>query len=285
MSGAPVLVLRDVAKHFGSVTAVETIDLALQQGEFVSFLGPSGSGKTTTLMMVAGLQSPTRGSILLHGQELAPVPPYKRNIGMVFQHYALFPHLTVAGNVAFPLEMRRVGRAEITRRVRNALTLVGLPDYGSRWPAQLSGCQQQRVALARALVYEPPVLLMDEPLGALDRKLRAQMQLEISRLHRDLGMTVLYVTHDQEEALVMSARIAVFNRGRIEQIGRPHELYERPTSRFVAGFIGESSFMEGRVTAVAADCVTLETVHGVLRGHPGSRFAPGDPAVIAVRPG
>ena len=276
--------LRGLTRHFGEVVAVRDVDLALRQGEFVSFLGPSGSGKTTTLMMVAGLLAPTSGSILLHGQELAPMPPYRRNIGMVFQNYALFPHLTVAANVAFPLEMRRVKRAEIVRRVRDALALVGLPDHGGRLPSQLSGGQQQRVALARALVYEPPLLLMDEPLGALDKKLREQMQLEITRLHRELGMTVLYVTHDQEEALVMSDRIAIFNNGRIEQAGRPQDVYERPATRFVAGFIGESSFIEGRVIAVADGQAVLETAHGRLHGHAGAPFAVGDAAVLAVRP-
>jgi len=280
----PIFELRGITRHFADVVAVDSVDLALEQGEFVSFLGPSGSGKTTTLMMVAGLLAPTRGEILLHGQNLAPMPPYKRNIGMVFQNYALFPHLTVAANVAFPLEMRRVKRPEITRRVQQALALVGLPGHATRLPSQLSGGQQQRVALARALVYAPPLLLMDEPLGALDKKLREQMQLEITRLHRELGMTVLYVTHDQEEALVMSDRIAIFNHGRIEQAGRPQHVYERPATRFVAGFIGESSFLEGRITAIADGQATLETAHGMLHGHPGAPFTVGDKAVLAVRP-
>ncbi len=279
----PIFELRGLTRHFGDVVAVDGVDLALAQGEFVSFLGPSGSGKTTTLMMVAGLLAPTRGQILLRGQDLAPMPPHRRNIGMVFQNYALFPHLSVAANVAFPLEMRRVKRAEIERRVRDALALVGLPDHGARLPAQLSGGQQQRVALARALVYEPPLLLMDEPLGALDKNLREQMQLEISRLHRELRMTVLYVTHDQEEALIMSDRIAVFNGGRIEQVGRPREVYERPATRFVAGFVGESSFIAGRVTSIADGIATLETAHGVLRGH-AAGVVPGALAVLAVRP-
>jgi putative spermidine/putrescine transport system ATP-binding protein len=284
MTDAPVLTLRGIGKDYGRTVAVDAVDLELRRGEFVSFLGPSGSGKTTTLMMIAGLQTPSRGEMLLQGRDLGPVPPYRRNIGVVFQNYALFPHLSVAANVAFPLQMRRVGRTEMARRVGETLALVGLPDHGARLPAQLSGGQQQRVALARALVYQPPLLLMDEPLGALDKKLREQLQLEISRLHRELGITVLYVTHDQEEALVMSDRIAVFNDGRIEQIGRPQVLYEHPASRFVAGFVGESSFIVGRVTSVAANRVAIETAHGMLCGHPATSLAPGDAAVLAVRP-
>jgi putative spermidine/putrescine transport system ATP-binding protein len=284
MTRPTVLELRGVGKHFGPVTAVTGVDLELKQGEFISFLGPSGSGKTTTLMMVAGLQTPSEGSILLNGRDLVPLPPYKRNIGVVFQHYALFPHMSVAANIAFPLEMRKVGRADARRRVEAAMKLVGLPGLGDRLPSQLSGGQQQRVALARALAYEPPLLLMDEPLGALDKNLRAQMQIEISRLHRDLGITVLYVTHDQEEALVMSDRIAVFNHGRIEQIGAPQALYERPMTRFVAGFLGDSTFLPGKVQALhGAEAVVL-TAQGPLRGHAAPGVRAGEAAVVAVRP-
>jgi putative spermidine/putrescine transport system ATP-binding protein len=280
----PVLELRNVTKRFGDVVAVDTVSLTLNHGEFLTFLGPSGSGKTTTLMMVAGLQSPSGGEILMRGDPLVPLPPYRRNIGMVFQHYALFPHMTVAANIAFPLEMRRVRMAEIRRRVDNVLRLVGLPDMGKRTPAQLSGGQQQRVALARAIVFEPPLLLMDEPLGALDRKLREQMQIELSRLHRELSMTVLYVTHDQEEALTMSDRIAVFRNGRIEQVGTPRDLYEHPASRFVADFLGESSFFPGVVHATVNGVAVVETAHGLLRGKFAAGVAADAPAILAVRP-
>ncbi len=238
MSSA-ILELRNVSKEYGPHIAVADLSLQLAKGEFLSLLGPSGSGKTTTLMMIAGLLQPNTGDILLEQRPITPLPPYKRNIGVVFQNYALFPHMTVARNIAFPLTMRSVGREEIAMRVSRVLRLVGLPDYGGRYPRQLSGGQQQRVALARAMVFEPPILLMDEPLGALDKKLREQMQLEIKRLHEELGMSIIYVTHDQEEALVMSDRIAVFNLGRLQQIGTPTQLYERPATRFVAEFIGE----------------------------------------------
>ena len=240
---SPILELHDVSKGYGPHIAVADLSLQLAKGEFLSLLGPSGSGKTTTLMMIAGLRQPTTGEILLEQRPITPLPPYKRNIGVVFQNYALFPHMTVARNIGFPLTMRGVGRDEIATRVRGVLRLVGLPDYGGRYPRQLSGGQQQRVALARAMVFEPPLLLMDEPLGALDKKLREQMQLEIKRLHDELGMSIIYVTHDQEEALVMSHRIAVLDRGRLQQIGTPTQLYERPATRFVAEFIGEFEYL------------------------------------------
>jgi putative spermidine/putrescine transport system ATP-binding protein len=208
---AGALELLNLHKNYGPVQAVGDVSLAIAAGEFVTLLGPSGSGKTTTLSMIAGLTEPTSGSILLDGRPLDPLPPYRRDIGVVFQDYALFPHMTVARNVAFPLEMRRKPRAEVSRSVARALAQVGLSQYGERYPRQLSGGQQQRVALARAMVFEPRLLLMDEPLGALDRKLREQMQVEIMRLHRELGVSIVYVTHDQDEALMMSDRIAVFN--------------------------------------------------------------------------
>ncbi len=238
MTQAPELLLelRGVRKRYGAHVAVDSLDLTLRAREFLTFLGPSGSGKTTTLMMVAGLQRPDSGSIVLNGRSVDQVPPYRRDIGMVFQQYALFPHMTVRRNVAFPLEMRRLARSEIDRLVVDALRLVGLSALAARLPRELSGGQQQRVALARAIVYSPALLLMDEPLGALDRKLREQMQLEIKRMHREREISVLYVTHDQEEALTMSDRIAVFNGGRVEQVGTPQDLYERPATRFVAGF-------------------------------------------------
>ena len=246
-NGPAVLELRDVRKSYAGQAAVAGVDLLLRRHEFLTFLGPSGSGKTTTLMLVAGLQHPDAGSILLDGAPVDRLPPHRRDIGMVFQHYALFPHMTVRRNVAFPLEMCRVGRAETERRVRQALGIVGLSGLGDRLPRQLSGGQQQRVALARATVYRPALLLMDEPLGALDKQLRGQLQLEIKRMHRELRMSVLYVTHDQDEALTMSDRIAVFNAGRVEQVGTPLDLYERPATRFVAGFIGETNFFPGTV--------------------------------------
>jgi putative spermidine/putrescine transport system ATP-binding protein len=249
----PALVLRDLRKSFGSAVAVDGVDLEVRRGEFVTLLGPSGSGKTTTLRMIAGFMNPTGGMIEIDGQDMTRVPPYRRDVGMVFQNYALFPHMTAAQNVAFPLRMRKQPRAEIDRRVGEALDLVKLRHLGDRYPRQLSGGQQQRIALARAVVFEPRLLLMDEPLGALDRKLREALQLEIIRVSRELGATVLYVTHDQEEALVMSDRIAIFSEGRIEQLGSGEDLYDRPVSLFVADFIGESNILRGRYEADGAD--------------------------------
>jgi putative spermidine/putrescine transport system ATP-binding protein len=242
----PALVLRGLRKLFGAATAVDGVDLEVRRGEFVTLLGPSGSGKTTTLRMVAGFTSPTGGSIEIDGSDMTHVPPYKRDVGMVFQNYALFPHMTAAQNIAFPLQMRRKSRTEINKRVADALALVKLAEFGERYPRQLSGGQQQRIALARAVVFEPQLLLMDEPLGALDRKLRESLQLEILHISRQLGATVLYVTHDQEEALVMSDRIAIFSAGRIEQLGSGEDLYDTPASLFVADFIGESNILRGR---------------------------------------
>ena len=242
----PALVVRGLRKSFGDATAVDGVDLEVRRGEFVTLLGPSGSGKTTTLRMVAGFMAPSGGSIEIDGSDMTRVPPYRRDVGMVFQNYALFPHMTAAQNIAFPLQMRRTARPEITRRVADALALVKLEKFGDRYPRQLSGGQQQRIALARAVVFEPQLLLMDEPLGALDRKLREALQLEILHVSRQLGATVLYVTHDQEEALVMSDRIAIFSAGRIEQLGSGEDLYDRPVSLFVADFIGESNILRGR---------------------------------------
>jgi putative spermidine/putrescine transport system ATP-binding protein len=242
----PALVLRGLRKVFGSATAVDGIDLEVRRGEFVTLLGPSGSGKTTTLRMVAGFMAPTSGSIEIDGSNMTRIPPHRRDVGMVFQNYALFPHMTAAQNIAFPLQMRRTSRQEIQRRVAEALALVKLEGFGERYPRQLSGGQQQRIALARAVVFRPRLLLMDEPLGALDRKLREALQLEIMHVSRQLGATVLYVTHDQEEALVMSDRIAIFSNGQIEQLGSGEDLYDRPASLFVADFIGESNILRGR---------------------------------------
>ncbi len=281
---APVLELRDVRKVYGSATAVETVSLALAEGEFLSLLGPSGSGKTTTLQMIAGLTMPTSGEILLSGRPIGPLPPYRRDIGMVFQNYALFPHMTVAGNIAFPLEMRGVAKAEIARKVEAVLALVELPAHADRYPRQLSGGQQQRVALARAIVFEPKLLLMDEPLGALDKQLREQMQIEIKHLHQRLGVSIIYVTHDQDEALVMSDRIAVFNAGRIEQIGLADELYERPATRFVAEFIGESNILPGRVVETKDGIGVVEAPAGRLKASSARPHASGLAALVSVRP-
>jgi spermidine/putrescine ABC transporter ATP-binding subunit len=280
----PMLELSGLRKSYGTHVAVENVDLWLDPEEFVTFLGPSGSGKTTTLMMVAGLQQPDGGTIRLQGAPIERLPPYRRDIGMVFQHYALFPHMSVRKNIAFPLEMRGLAKAEIARQVADALDLVGLAEYGHRLPRELSGGQQQRVALARAMVYRPALLLMDEPLGALDKKLREQMQREIKRVHRERRISVLYVTHDQEEALTMSDRIAVFNRGRIEQIGTPSELYERPATRFVADFLGDTNFFPGRVLGSSGGHCHVEVDgHHVESMSPGPVTSGAD-VVVAVRP-
>jgi len=246
MTDRPALVLRSLVKRFGDAIAVDGVDLEVRKGEFLTLLGPSGSGKTTTLRMIAGFTVQTSGTIEVDGRDMSRVPPYEREVGMVFQNYALFPHMTAAQNVAFPLQMRRLGRSEIKGKVADALALVKLEAFGERYPRQLSGGQQQRIALARAVVFEPRLLLMDEPLGALDKKLREGLQLEILRISRQLGSTVIYVTHDQEEALVMSDRIAIFNHGTIEQLGDGEDLYDRPVSLFVADFIGESNILSGR---------------------------------------
>ena len=238
---------RLVKSYDGRVKAVDDISVDIARGEFVTFLGPSGSGKTTTLMMIAGFEEPTSGVIELAGEELTRRKPYERNIGVVFQNYALFPHMTVARNVAFPLRMRRFPRADQAARVRDILALVGLSEYAERHPRELSGGQQQRVALARGLVFNPDVLLLDEPLGALDKNLREQMQVELKRIHREVGITTVYVTHDQTEAMTMSDRIAVFNHGTLEQVAPPLDVYHRPRTRFVGEFIGDSNFFTGRV--------------------------------------
>jgi len=258
------LYFKNLTKKFGTIVAVDDICLHVEEGEFLTLLGPSGSGKTTTLMMVAGFELPTSGKIFIRGEDVMTVPPFERNIGMVFQNYALFPHMTVFNNIAFPLKMRKQSKAEISRRVARVLEIVKLPGFEFRLPKQLSGGQQQRVALARALVYDPPLLLMDEPLGALDKKLRDHMQIEIRNLQQELKITSLYVTHDQEEALTMSDRIAVFDQGKIQQVGRPDELYEKPENRFVADFIGESNFLEGRTTRVENDHILVAVGDGSI---------------------
>ncbi|HYZ27615.1 MAG TPA: ABC transporter ATP-binding protein, partial [Thermoleophilaceae bacterium] len=231
-------------KAFGDVVAVDNVDLEIAHGEFFTMLGPSGSGKTTTLRLIAGFEMPDTGRVELAGRDVTGLPPYERDVNTVFQDYALFPHMTVGENVAYGLRVRGVGKAERARRADEALALVRLPGFGNRKPIQLSGGQRQRVALARAIVNSPSVLLLDEPLGALDLKLREQMQMELSNIQTQLGMTFVYVTHDQDEALTMSDRIAVFNEGRIEQVATPAELYEHPASEFVAGFVGTSNVLE-----------------------------------------
>jgi putative spermidine/putrescine transport system ATP-binding protein len=282
---SPLLSLSSVVKRYDTVVAVAGVDLSVRDGEILTILGPSGSGKTTLLKMVAGFEQPDEGRIALGERDITDATPASRGIGMVFQNYALFPHLRVAENVAFPLEMRRMNQAQIKERVSKALALVGLAGYEQRYPRQLSGGQQQRVALARAVVFEPPLLLLDEPFGALDRKLREHMQLEVKRLQRQLGITALFVTHDQEEALVLSDRIAVMNLGRIEQIGTPFEIYAQPVNRFVADFIGESNLYRGTVSAVAQDRLTAKAEGGLIITAQTAAPSPvGSTVGIVVRP-
>jgi putative spermidine/putrescine transport system ATP-binding protein len=274
-----------VRKQFGNVVAVDDVTLDIAPGEFLTLLGPSGSGKTTTLMMLAGFEIPTDGEIYVDDVAIAAIPPYKRNIGMVFQNYALFPHMTVGENIAFPLKMRGLSKSEIARMSKEALELVKLPGYEGRYPRQLSGGQQQRIAVARALVFNPRVLLMDEPLGALDKQLRESLQLEIKALHDQLGVTIVYVTHDQQEALVMSDRIAVMNEGRIEQIGSPVELYDQPQSRFVASFIGESNFLSGRVLSCDnGKCLIDAGGMATVSAPEMAGASPGAEVTVTVRP-
>jgi putative spermidine/putrescine transport system ATP-binding protein len=242
------LKITDVVKSYdGETNAVDHISIDIKKGEFVTFLGPSGSGKTTSLVMIAGFEEPTAGQILLEGQDLTRLKPWRRNIGMVFQNYALFPHMTVARNVEFPLKMRNWRQSDIRRRVSEVLDLVGLSAFAARHPRELSGGQQQRVALARGLAFNPDVLLLDEPLGALDKNLREQMQVEIKRIHREVGITMIYVTHDQTEAMTMSDRVAVFNHGKLDQVGAPLEVYHKPSTRFVGEFVGDSNFFTGQL--------------------------------------
>jgi len=254
---APAISLRGVRKTYGDVNAVDGVDLEVADGEFFSLLGPSGSGKTTTLRLIAGFELPTEGEVLLDGRDVSKLAPYQRDVNTVFQDYALFPHMSVGGNVAYGLVVKRVPRADRRERVAQALAMVRLEGFEGRKPSQLSGGQRQRVALARALVNRPKVLLLDEPLGALDLKLREEMQIELKTIQRDVGITFIFVTHDQDEALTMSDRIAVFNMGRVEQVGTPAEVYERPATAFVAGFVGTSNLLEG--DAAAAIGGTRET--------------------------
>ena len=271
--------IEGAAKRFGEVAALDGVSLQVARGELLTILGPSGSGKTTLLKVVAGFEKPDAGSVRIDGVEITALPPARRDIGMVFQNYALFPHLTVERNVAFPLEMRNIAKAEIARRVTEALALVELAGYEQRLPRQLSGGQQQRVALARAIVFNPRLLLLDEPFGALDRKLRETMQLEVRRLQRRHGLTTNFITHDQEEALVLSDRIAVMNKGTIQQIATTTEIYERPANDFVADFVGESNIFHG--TMSAAGVVTLE---GGRQLKVSSTAVPGKRVGVLMRP-
>ncbi len=260
---SPYLQFNQVRKTYDQKNlVVKDFSLSVNQGEFVTLLGPSGSGKTTVLMMLAGFEHVTAGSITVGNQPITGIAPHKRNIGIVFQNYALFPHMTVAQNLAYPLKVRGLPRAEIQERVKRYLQLIALAQFGDRHPAQLSGGQRQRVALARALIFEPALVLMDEPLGALDKKLREQMQLEIIRLHKQLGFTVIYVTHDQQEALTMSDRIAVFNDGSVQQFAPPSQLYEHPANAFVAGFIGENNFIHASQPVITQDQVHAQLADG-----------------------
>ncbi len=272
--------LQRVEKRFGDVAAVDGVDLDVLDGEFFSMLGPSGSGKTTTLRMIAGFELPTAGRILLHGEDVTNVPPFDRDVNTVFQDYALFPHMSVRENVGYGLVVRKVAKTERTERVAEALRMVRLEGYEERKPSQLSGGQRQRVALARALVNRPRVLLLDEPLGALDLKLREEMQIELKSIQQQVGITFIYVTHDQEEALTMSDRLAVFNAGRIEQLGTPAEVYERPATRFVAGFVGTSNLLTGDVAQTVLGrsgtfTIRPEKIH---LGEPGGTVGPDETA-------
>jgi putative spermidine/putrescine transport system ATP-binding protein len=251
------LALQGLSKRYGSFTAVDDVSLRVERGQFLTLLGPSGSGKTTILMCIAGFVAPSNGAVLLDGRDITALPPERRDFGMVFQGYALFPHMTVAENVAFPLRVRRLGAAELEAKVRAALDLVQLDRFADRRPSQLSGGQQQRVALARALVFDPALLLLDEPLSALDKKLRAELQEELRALHRRVGRTFVNVTHDQEEALSMSDCVAILNHGKLVQEGAPAQLYERPRTRFVADFLGKSNFLRGEVQDGGADHVRI----------------------------
>jgi len=285
-TASPFIAFHDIDKTYdGTHFVVRGLNLQVARGEFLSLLGPSGSGKTTTLMMLAGFETPTRGHIALDGKRLDDKPPHQRDIGMVFQNYALFPHLTIAENVAFPLSVRHVSKSEQQARVRRALDMVELGHLGGRRPSQLSGGQQQRVALARALVFEPRVVLMDEPLGALDKHLRETMQYEIIRLHRELGLTIVYVTHDQGEALTMSDRVAVFSDGCIQQLATPTELYENAHNAFVANFVGENNGLYGRVTEISDDWATLALDNGeTVRGRRSDGLSADSRATLALRP-
>ena len=276
--------LDGVSRHYGGVVALDDIHLEVIGGEFLTLLGPSGSGKTTLLNLIAGMVSPTSGRIWIDGTDVTNTPPSKRGLGMVFQNYALMPHMTIFENVAFPLRVRKLPKEEIKRRVGDVLELVRLPDVARRKPSELSGGQQQRIAIARCLVYNPSIILMDEPLGALDKKLREEMQLELKRLHGKLGITALYVTHDQEEALTMSDRIVLLNGGRIEQMGTPDELYFQPRSLFAAQFLGDSNILGGKVRGMGPTAsVETDSGHGIAC-RSSSVVSEGEAVKVMVRP-
>ena len=277
--------LNSVEKSYGNVVAADGIDLSVREGEFFALLGPSGCGKTTILRLIAGFIQPDAGNIRVGGRQIGHIPPERRNIGMVFQNYALFPHLSVAKNIAFGLSVKRVPRDQIRRRVGELLDLVMLTDLGNRFPRELSGGQQQRVALARALITRPSVLLLDEPLAALDKQLRSQMQVELRELQRKLGITAIFVTHDQEEAMTLSDRIAVMNAGRIVQVGESSEVYERPRTRFISSFLGQSNFFTGRLLATVDGIARVKVRDGLeLHGSLGDAVPPGPEVTLAVRP-
>jgi putative spermidine/putrescine transport system ATP-binding protein len=276
----------EVGKRYGTLVALHPVDLTIQAGEFFAMIGPSGSGKTTLLGITAGFVAPSHGRVRVNGRDIVGEPPYRRDVGMVFQNYSLFPHMTVAANVGFPLRMRRVAKPEIAERVRTALAMVRMETFGDRLPAQLSGGQQQRVALARAAIYRPGLLLMDEPLGALDKNLREEMQDEIKQLQRQLGATVVYVTHDQQEAATLADRVAILRAGRLEQVGPPRAVYEQPHNRFVASFLGEANLLPLAATTHAPDALPVQTTSG-----PQQMAGPGDAGpercagpVLCVRP-
>ncbi|MBE3639095.1 ABC transporter ATP-binding protein [Mangrovicoccus algicola] len=283
---APMVEFDRVQKSYdGETLVVKDLNLAMPKGEFLTMLGPSGSGKTTCLMMLAGFETATSGEIRLAGREINHIPPHKRGIGMVFQNYALFPHMTVAENLSFPLEVRGMGKGERETKIKRALGMVQMNSFAGRRPAQLSGGQQQRIALARALVFDPDLVLMDEPLGALDKQLREHMQFEIKHLHESLGITVVYVTHDQSEALTMSDRVAVFNDGRIQQLAPPEDLYERPDNSFVAQFIGENNKLGGKIESVSGDQATVRLPTGELIGATAvNSGAAGSETLVSIRP-
>lgn len=278
------IAVSSLKKKYGALTVIEDLNLDIKKGEFISLLGPSGSGKTTLLMILAGFEKATSGSVSLDGTHIENLPPHKRGLGVVFQNYALFPHMTVAENIAFPLKMRRYSRSIIKQKVQKALDMVQLSNYGKRRPTEMSGGQQQRIALARALVFEPRVILMDEPFGALDKQLREQMQLDIRDMHKRLGLTVVFVTHDQSEALTMSDRIAVFNKGNIEQIGTPLEIYEKPKTDFVAQFIGETNLIKGIVASIDDNFIRIKINDTELKVTKINSVKLGEELAISLRP-
>lgn len=285
MSGDPVIEIDHVTKSFGDYVAVQDANFTIDRGEFFSMLGPSGCGKTTTLRMIAGFDLPSKGAVRLNGKDVSRTPPYKRDVNTVFQSYALFPHMSVLKNVMFGLTIKGVHKSEATSRAKEMLEIVKLSDFADRKPVQLSGGQQQRVALARALVNMPQALLLDEPLAALDLKLRQAMQFELKRIQREVGITFVFVTHDQHEALTMSDRIAVMSQGRVEQIGTPEEIYNTPASNFVAGFIGDANLVKGEIKSVDESGVEVTVGQNVIRSESlAGEFSVGDPVTVMIRP-